>query len=70
MKAGITGRKANQNDGSIASTTLMYSNKQDDPKAYTHIIPETRRRMCTIATAGRHHGETGAKRATVSGPGL
>jgi len=68
--AWISGREAHQNEGSIANATLIYSNTHDDPKAYTHIPSETRRRTCTIPTPGRHNGGIGAQRATVSGPGL
>jgi len=70
MNAGITGREAHQNDGSNANATPIYSNTHDDPQSYTHIPSETRRKTCTIPTPGRHHGGTGAQRATVSGPGL
>jgi len=68
--AGITGREAHQNDGSSAHATMICSNTHDDPKAYTHIPSETRRRTCTIPTSRRHHGGSGTQRATVSGPGL
>jgi len=68
--AGITGREAHQNDGSSAHATMICSNTHDDPKAYTHIPSETRRRTCTIPTPWRHHGGSGTQRATVSGPGL
>jgi len=68
--AWITGRKAHQNDGSNANATLIYSKTQNDPKVNTHIPTETRRRTCTIPTPGRHHGGTGAQRATISGTGL
>ena len=68
--AGITGREAHQNDGSNANATMIYSNTHDDPKAYSHIPSETRRRTCTIPTPWRYHGGTGTQRATVSGPGL
>ena len=68
--AWITGRGAPQNDRSNANATLIYSKTQDDPKAYTHIPSEARSRTCTIPTPGRHHGRTGAQRATVSGTGL
>jgi len=66
----ITGREAHQNDGSNANATMIYSNTHDDPKAYTHIPSETRRRTCTIPTLWRYHGRTGTQRATASGPGL
>jgi len=49
--AEITGREAHKNDGSNASATMIYSNTHDDPKAYSHIPSETRRRTCTIPTA-------------------
>jgi len=68
--AGITGCEAHQNDGSNANATLIYSNTHDDPTAYTHTPSEARRRTCTIPTHGRHHGGTGAQRATVSGLSL
>jgi len=68
--AGITGRKAHLNDGRNANATMIYSNTHDDPKAYTRIPSETRRRKCTIPTPWRYHGGTGIQRATVSGPGL
>jgi len=63
-------REAHQNDESNANSTLIYSNTHDDPKAYTHVPSEARRRTCTIPTPGRHHWGTGAQRATRSGPGL
>jgi len=66
----MTGREAHQNDGSNANATLIYSKSHDEPKACTHVPSETRRTTCTIPTPGRHHGRTGAQRATVSGPGL
>jgi len=68
--AGITGREAHKNDGSNANATMIYSNTHDDPKAYTHVGSETRRRTCTIPTRWRYQGGTGTRRATVSGPGL
>ena len=68
--AGITGREAHKSDGSNANATTIYSNTHDDPKAYSHIPSETRRRTCTIPTRWRYHGGTGTQLATVSGPGL
>jgi len=67
---GITGREAHKNDGSNADATMFYSNTHDDPKAYSHIPSEARRRTCTIPTPWRYHGGTGTQRAAVSGPGL